>query len=746
MGRAVRAAGVVVGLAVGLTACRGEHEGPGTIEGGRLPEALVAERSVRQAGDARTLAEATGAPAPRKQILFGDLHVHTTISADAFLMSLPILQGEGTHPVADACDFARYCSALDFWSINDHAESITPRRWRETKESIRQCNAIAGDAENPDVVAFLGWEWTHVGGTPKDHYGHKNVILRDLAEDAVPRRPIDSDSFATRAMRAAAPLRQRVLLPLFDYPNRERYFALQEFLNETRAVPRCPAGVDTRELPDDCMEGAGTPQILFQKLRQWGHAAMVIPHGTTWGLYTPAGSTWDKQLTADQHDPALQRLIEVFSGHGNSEEYRDWRGVELEPNGEKVCPEPTPEYEPCCWRAGEIIRSRCPDPGSAECQARVEKTRRLYLQADTAGRHTVPGTSVADWKGCGQCHDCFLPSYQYRPGSSVQYILGITNFDDPGDPRRFHFGFMASSDSHTARPGTGYKEYGRLYNTEGRGSRDATWSRRFNAGIATRPDPEPVAFDQDTTDLAPYLILDFERQASFFMTGGLAAVHAGGRSRQGVWDALQRREVYGTSGPRILLWFDLLNGPEGELPMGSQARLGEMPRFRVRAVGSFKQIPGCPDVSEQGLSPERLERLCRGECYHPSDERHPIDRIEVVRIRPQVGAGEPVGALVEDTWRRFACVPDPTGCTVEFDDPDFVAAGRPATYYVRAVQAPSPVVNADPLRCRFDPAGNCVEVSPCYGDYRTPFEDDCLAPAEERAWSSPIYVAPGGAS
>jgi hypothetical protein len=721
----------------------GEHEGPGTIEGEALPPEAVKERVIRQAGAIDGVFRDVGYDErPRKQILFGDFHVHTTYSADAFVTSLAVLNGDGTHPISDACDYARYCSALDFWSINDHAEAMTPAHWAETKDAIRECNERAGDPRNPDLVSFLGWEWSHIRPSAKEHYGHKNVVVYGTEEDEVPARVISSvDPEAPRPDIQIGWL-SRVLFPIVA-PDHQRVLDMGKYQREVNAVPLCEVGVDTRELPDDCHEAAPTPDILFEKLAQGGWESLVIPHGNTWGFYSPLGTSWDKQLVGEMHDPQYQNLIEIYSGHGNSEEYRTWHEVAYDASGEQVCPEPTDDYMPCCWRAGEIIRDRCEEDVSSEaCEARVEAARQNYVDGGTTGWQTVPGVHVEDWLDCGQCRDCFNPAYGYRPKGSTQYAMAISSFDESGEPRRFRFGFIGSSDNHLARPGTGYKEIDRHDTTEASGPIDETWAERL--GVAPgEPEPESVPVEP-FEQLGQFLRRSYaERQMSFFMTGGLVAVHAEGRHRRAIWDGLERREVYATSGERILLWFELLNADEGRVPMGAEATTAETPRFRVRAVGSSVQKDGCPDYAVRGLGAERLEHLCRGECNNPSDERRRITRIEVVRIRPQVRPDEPVEELIEDPWRQFACAPDPAGCAVEFEDPEFATGGREALYYVRAIQEPTPAINAGGLRCKYDAEGNCIEVNPCYGDYKTDKQDDCLSENEERAWSSPIYLMPG---
>ena len=199
-----------------FTGC-GKPQDRGVIAGTAIPAEVVRDKLVRQQG---TVPE-EGAD---NQILFGDLHVHTTFSPDAFIMSVPLMGGSGFHPPADACDFARYCSSLDFWSINDHAEGITPRRWQETRQSIRECNRVAGDPENPDMVSFLGWEWSQVNTDPGKHYGHKNVVFIDTEDHQVPSRAIA----APRAQLAKAPIGRaaQLMMSLIDFENREFYWAI----------------------------------------------------------------------------------------------------------------------------------------------------------------------------------------------------------------------------------------------------------------------------------------------------------------------------------------------------------------------------------------------------------------------------------------------------------------------------------------------------------------------------------------
>lgn len=222
--------------------------------------------------------------------------------------------------------------------------------------------------------------------------------------------------------------------------------------------------------------------------------------------------------------------------------------------------------------------------------------------------------------------------------------------------------------------------------------------------------------------------------------GGLAVVWAHENSRDALFDAMRRRETYGTSGPRIISRFfagwnfpaDLCESPdrierayaEG-VTMGSILPNGQPAELRPTFLVAASQDAGTPDIP--GTSLQRLQ-IIKG-WIGADGERH--ERVLDVAGDADNGASvNPMTCATEG--RGFADL-----CTV-WVDKEFNRAER-ASYYSRVVENPS---------CRWSQrmcvaAGVDCARPETIGDG---YEGCCAAEhrpiVQERAWSSPVWYTP----
>jgi hypothetical protein len=270
----------------------------------------------------------------------------------------------------------------------------------------------------------------------------------------------------------------------------------------------------------------------------------------------------------------------------------------------------------------------------------------------------------------------------------------------------FKFGLMASTDTHNAMAG---------------GVEERTWSGHL--GIADAGTERRLSADEDVgmgnVSNGP---------------GGLIGVWAEENSRASIFDAIERKEVFGTSGPRIQPRFyagwdlpadlcgasDMLALAEvggvpmgGDLPASAATVGGEAgPTFAVWA----SRDPGTP-TAPGGL----LQRL---QIIKGWVDDEGMIREDVI----DVAGGENQASVDPAT-----CAPRGAGhdslCGV-WRDPDFDPKRR-AVYYARAVENPS---------CRYS-AWQCLEIpeaerpSGCTSDLVQSVQ-------QERAWTSPIWYTP----
>ena len=167
------------------------------------------------------------------------------------------------------------------------------RSGRETQRSIRECNARNLDPAQPDLVAFVGWEWTQTGPTPETHYGHRNVVLRgpragggagaaDLSRVAERReQPRRGFVCEPRARGGALRSRRRAL--------RRDGGPLRRDRGRARVRARASTCASCRRLP---RVHAPRPASCSRSSTSGASPSLVIPHGLAWGIHAPPGATF----------------------------------------------------------------------------------------------------------------------------------------------------------------------------------------------------------------------------------------------------------------------------------------------------------------------------------------------------------------------------------------------------------------------------------------------------------------------
>ena len=332
-----------------------------------------------------------------------------------------------------------------------------------------------------------------------------------------------------------------------------------------------------------------------------------------------------------------------------------------------------------------------------------------------------PVNEVVQIKGQSMEHPILSPNDEFADFSVYQYTLGVgdnrkegeingsfvrpafkngLSVEDKFGLNPFQFGIIGSSDGHNGGPNVEED------NNIGRsGTKDLTPEQRLRkdkGGMITRK-----------TSVA-----------------GLAAVWAKQNTRDAIYEALERKEVYATSGTRMRVRFfassnwDSLNFAEEKwdslayiqgVPMGSEiSNKDEAPQFLFSAVKD-------PD----GANLDRVQ-IIKGWLDEKGDTHEKVFDVAWSEGRNQNNDGvlEPVGNTVNIRDATYSNTIGAITLQGKWEDPEFDPE-KLAFYYLRVLEIPTPRWTT------YDAVLNGFELP-----------DDVPSSHQERAWSSPIWYKP----
>ncbi len=657
-------------LATGALACGAESPDPArfSVEAGEI-EDTTAERAPCRQRD------------PQGMALFGDLHVHTSLSSDARNYDLRVrpyeaygyafgreialppndAYGRGTRRV-------RIDRPLDFAAVTDHAEFLgenllctTPDSEVYETETCASIRDAASPIDSPLVRKIMNpfsWRDEEVCGAQGERCDESSGLAW--------RETIN----AAEAWNDTSEACERTTFIGYEYSSHRLGSNLhRNVIFRNSRVPRSPISfMEVRRvwqlwelLRETCLES------------DTGCDVLAIPHnsnisnGRMFAIDYPGARSLEAQAARARLRATLEPAVEIMQHKGDSECRNGLPGILG--NADELC-----DFE----KFEDMAFARRGDDPPGECW----------------------DGPLADWvPHLGP--DCL----SYR--SYVRYALveGLAEQERIG-VNPFKLGIVASTDTHNGLAG---------------GVDERSWPGHLGVADA---DPER------RLSATPGVMGNVANGP-----GGLVGVWAEENSRDAIFRAIRRREIFGTSGPRIRPRFFA----GWDYPDDLCSRSDWLSLAAAGGVPMGADLPPPPSMGPGVPVPNFVVFAARD----PGTESAPgglLQRIQVIKgwVDAQGGLHQ---KLIDVAGGPNAAGVDPETCALLgpgadqlcgiWRDPEFDPL-RSAVYYARVVENPS---------CRYS-AWQCLSLAP--GER----PEDCDAPfmdpvQQERAWTSPIWFTPG---
>jgi hypothetical protein len=634
----------------------------------------------------RTLNNTPTEQAPCKQqyshnkAWFGDLHVHTAASYDATSFGV-------TTTVDDAYSFARgtplslrrrgdtpdfeapvlrISSPLDFMAVTDHAEALGETR-------------LCYNADNPAYGSLVCGLYR---GDVRLPVGDQLQSLVRLASFAV-----FGQDRSTRICGADGSLCRNEAITVWrenqrstenwqDYSANCEFTALHAYeytLADEASNLHRNVIFKSSTVPQAALSAkdAPTPEQLWQ----WLDKTCVAGNDRCDALAIPHNSNWSSGrmwFPYSNRDLPLQEQQELAALRARLEPLAEV----LQVKGDSEC------------RNGIDSVIGAPDEF-----CNFEKLRPASEPIPDCGEDFSSGGMML--KGCVSRYS--YVRYALTAGLSEEGKLGINPFK---------FGIIASTDTHIGAPAPEREK-----NYLGSHGNDMVLEDRL---LSTIKVPGDIATGSPVR----------------YNPGGIAGIYANENSRSALFEAMRRRETFGTSGPRITPRFFAGWNLDTSLCQSSDY----LAQAYENGVPMGADLPPSPAGAKQ--SPVFVASANRD----PRDEGNLLQRIQIIKGWID-GEGRTQQAVYDVTGlNKGDATVDPLTCQVSgqgfaqlcasWQDPDFDPA-MSAVYYARVLENPS---------CRWSHY-DCLTLPK---DQRPPSCSDPELPwqIQERAWTSPIWYQP----